>query len=188
MSFDAWWRWERAWRARAGVRPLDHPDLARAARVWRLVVHPEMSRDVVVTAVETPSGGRVELRAIAHSARDHADHDLGHPVPPAACPPTPRVWEASVSSDALETLAAQWPPLPPSADVPARWHGTTLVAESRLGGELRRRVTWRASAEGPASHDARSLALFALARGLFPDPDPQAALDPTELRPRYGTR
>lgn len=178
MSTEAWRRYDEAWRARCGLRPMDHPTFSGVSRVWRVELHPSFHDDVAVTVTDMDTGGFVELRALGATARGWAMSDAGLAPPPAMPPPAPRVWESTVSADALEALAAQMPRLPLHSLAPGGRDGMNVVGEALVDGAAHRFTAWSPTPRTSPLHHAWVVALCSLAARVIPDPAAQAALHP----------
>lgn len=174
---DAWQRFIDAWRARCGVKPLDHPIFSGVSRVWRVELHPAFHDDVVITVTELLRGGFIELRALGRDARAWATLDAGGVASPSGEAPTPRVWEAPLSSAQLEALAARMPALPLHS-LPSGRDGMTVLHEAMLDGVVHRFASWSPSFARAPLHRAYVGALCELAAQTLSDPGAQAVIHP----------
>lgn len=177
VSTDPWQRYDEAWRARCGLRPLEHPTFSGVSRVWRATLHPTFHDDLAVTVTDMDAGGFVELRALAQVARTWAMRDAGLPALVAGDAPVPRVWEAPVSADVLADLAAQMPRLPLHS-LPAGRDGMVVHHEALVDGAVHRFTSWSPTPARAPLHHAWVVALCGLAARTFTDPAAQAAVHP----------
>lgn len=178
MVIDPWQRYAEAWRARCGLPPLDHPLFSGVSRVWRAELHPTFHDDLAITVTDIDAGGWIELRAMPLAARAWAMLDAGMSAPVHGDPPTPRVWEAVLGTDALEALAAAMPRLPLHSVQQGARDGMTVLHEALIHGELHRFSSWSPSPARAPLHHAYVVALCSLAARAFPDPAAQALIHP----------
>jgi hypothetical protein len=175
---DPWQHYPDAWRARCGLRRLDHPSFEGLSRVWRVELHPTFHDDVAITVTDIDVGGWIELRVLPAAARTWAMHDIGLRAVLQGEPPTPRVWEAAVTAEALDAVAAAMPRLPlHSVPVEGR-DGITVHFEAVLEGTAHAFDAWCPSPRRAPLHYAFLAALCGLAARTFPDPAAQAAVQP----------
>lgn len=178
MSTDPWQRYTDAWRARCALRPMDHPTFSGVSRVWRVELHPAFHDDVAITVTDVDAGGWIELRALPLSARAWAMRDAGMSAAVQGDPPQPRVWEATVSADAMEALAAAMPKLPLYTVSHGERDGMTVIHEALVDGAHHRFSSWCPSPARAPLHHAWVVALCALAARSFLDPAAQAVIHP----------
>lgn len=177
MSGEAWQRFLEAWRARCGLRPLDHPIFSGVGRVWRVEMHPAFHDDVAVTVTEMSSGGFIELRALGREAHAWATLDAGGQAQPAGPAPAPRVWEAPVTTEQVEALAARMPRLPLHS-LPIGIDGMIVLHEALLDGAPLRFWSWSPTLARAPLHREYVVALCELAASALREPAAQAALHP----------
>ncbi|MDB4929487.1 MAG: hypothetical protein JWM10_1971 [Myxococcaceae bacterium] len=171
-------RYTAAWRALAGLRPLDHPAFASVARVWRVELHPTFHDDVVITVTDVDAGGWIELRVVPLAARQWAMAEAGYGVAaPMGPPPAPRVAEATVPADALDALAAAMPRLPlHTAPNGGGRDGIFVDCEALLDGAAHRFAWWAPPPTPSPLHRAYTTSLCALAVARITDPAAVAAV------------
>lgn len=168
MSDDPAQRFADAWRARCGVRPLDHPTFSGVSRVWRAELHPSHDADVVITVTDLDAGGFIEVRALDPTGRQWAGIDAGL-APWTALPEVrPRVWEAPLTADALEALAARMPRLPLHSYGPGGG-GMSVHHEALVDGAHHRFASWSPTPARSPLHHAYVFALCELAARTIPD-------------------
>ena len=176
MSTEPWQRYDEAWRALCGLRPLDHPTFASVSRVWRAEMHPAFHDDVAVTVLDIDAGGWIELRVMPAAARNWAMAAAGLAPVVHGDAPVARVWEETVSSDAIDALVAALPRLPlPSAPATGR-DGMTVFHETLTDGVIQRVSSWSPTPSRAPSHFAFVAALFTLATKRIADPAAQSAI------------
>lgn len=178
MSADPWQRYTDAWRARCALRPLDHPTFSGVSRVWRVELHPSFHDDVAITVTDVDAGGWIELRALPVAARHWAMRDAGMSAQVQGDPPVPRVWEATVSADAMDALAAAMPKLPLYSVAPAGRDGMTVDHEALVDGAHHRFSSWSPTPARAPLHYAWVVALCDLAARTLRDPAAQAVIHP----------
>jgi hypothetical protein len=174
---DTGQRFNEAWRARSGLKDLDHPTFSGVSRVWRAVLHPTFHDDVSVTVTELDRGGFIELRVVPADARTLSMLDAGLRAGGRPPEPAPTVWEAALPSPALEALAAQMPRLPLHATSVGR-DGMTVDHEALVDGATLRFSSWSPTPASAPLHHAYVVALCTLAARTFTDPAAQAAVQP----------
>lgn len=162
-------RFADAWRARCGLRPLDHPTFSGVSSVWRVELHPAQGDDVAITVSDLDAGGFVEVRALDRAGRDHAMIDAGlapwtRPLPEVH----PRVWEAAVTADALRAMQSRLPRLPLHSEAPGA-DGMVVHHEARVEGVHHRFASWSPSPVRAPLHYAFVLALCDLAVRATPE-------------------
>lgn len=178
MSTDPWQRYTDAWRARCALRPLDHPTFSGVSRVWRVELHPAFHDDVAITVTDVDRGGWIELRGLSHVARAWAMRDAGMHASPQGEPPRPRVWEGTLSADALESLAAAMPRLPLHTVPVAGRDGITVDHEAVVDGAHHRFSSWCPTPSRAPLHYAYVVALCDLAARTFREPEARAIIHP----------
>ena len=171
LTDDRQLRYTAAWRARAGLRPLDHPAFAGVARVWRVALHPTFHDDVVITVTDMDAGGFVELRVVPLAARQWAMAEAGYGVArPTGDAPPPRVIEATVPADALDALASAMPRLPLHSVPGGGRDGMFIDCEALVDGATHRFSWWVPSHHPSPLHHAFTTSLCALAIARVSDP------------------
>ncbi len=176
MLNDTWQRYTAAWRALAGVRPLDHPTFSGVSRMWRAEMHPTFHDDVVITLTDVDAGGWIELRVVPAKARAWAMATAGIGAPVLGEPPAARVWEDAVKLDALEAAAASMPRLPLHSVAAMGRDGMVVDHEAIIDGATHRFTSWSPTPARAPLHYAYVVALCTLAARRFADPDAQAAV------------
>lgn len=161
-------RFADAWRARCGVRPLDHPTFSGVSRVWRAELHPAFDADVVITVTDLDAGGFIEVRALALAGRQWASVDAGQ-APWSSLPEVrPQVWEGSLSAEAMESLTARMPRLPLHSYGPGV-DGMTVHHEALVDGAHHRFASWSPTPSRAPLHHAYVYALCDLAARSLPE-------------------
>ena len=177
MTDDRQLRYTAAWRALAGLRPLDHPAYAGVARVWRVEMHPTFHDDVVITVTDVDAGGWIELRVVPQAARQWAMAEAGYGVArPPGDPPAPRVTEVTVPADALDALAAAMPRLPLHSVPGSGRDGMFVDCQAVLDGAEHRFSWWVPSPTPSPLHHAFTTSLCALALARVTDATTAAAV------------
>jgi len=177
-ALDPWQQYPDAWRTLCGLHRLDHPTFEGVSRVWRVELHPSFHDDVAITVTDIDVGGWIELRVLHASARMWAMHAVGLPAVLQRERPAPKVWEASVTTAALDGLAAVMPRLPLHSLPPQGRDGITVHFGAVLEGIHHAFDAWCPTPQRAPLHYAYLAALCELAVRTFPDPAAQAALHP----------
>ncbi len=183
MSFldPRWQSYREHWRASLGLLPLDHPSFQRTSRVWRVTLLPSFHSDVAITVTDLDVGGWLELRVADPALRGYAMTAAGIAggTTSHATPPSPRVWESTVTAEALERLSRAMPRLPLHSLPPAGRDGITVECEALIHGERFAFDAWCPTLSRAPLHHGFAVGLCTLAWQVIADPAGRAALDAT---------